>query len=150
MSFIEVEYVEEADFSRIDLTPYREVFDGLKPGVTATLTVPTGELYDDGPNKGKGKEAMGHLRGFQKVAKERNVGLRAGLTNMPNGKTRLRLRTDKKREFTPEAVAKRTAALKLSQHNRKVDAYMVEHPDVTREVADKAVKATAKAVPTKA
>lgn len=144
MSFLEdATFVEEDNFTRVDLTPYRELFDKLRNGQTATLTVDTGEIYTEGPHKGKGKDAMKHVRGFQTVATERGVGLRVGHTNMPGGKTRLRLRTGPKREFSAETVAKRNVALAKAAETRKVKAYMVEHPDATEEVARKAIKEAA-------
>lgn len=110
MSFTDVLYEEIPEgesFSRMDLAPYRAVMDNLKIGKQATIVVPTGELDD----KGKGKEAKVHERGFRAVATERNIGLRVGHNNMPDNKTRLKLTVDKKREFSPEAIKKREASL---------------------------------------
>jgi hypothetical protein len=135
MSFMEnISYEETPEgFSRTDLTPYREVFDSLKPGLTATIVVPTGPMND----KNRGELELSHERAFRKVAQERNSGLRVGHNHMPNGQTRLRLMPDKKRTFTEEAARKRDYALLKGRVNKKVKALMVENPTWTEQVAQK-------------
>ena len=106
MSFLEAFTTEEEEtFSGRDLAPYREVFDKLRPGITGTLTIPTGVIIEKGTNKGKGKDAMSHARAMQEVAKEREVGLRIKHVNMPGNKTQLRLRVGPKRKMNPKAEA---------------------------------------------
>jgi hypothetical protein len=139
MSFADMVSYEETGekFQRVDLTPYREVFDNLRPGITATLIVPTGDLN----KSNKGELAAMHDRNFRKVASERGVGLQSSHTNMPDGQTRLRLTVQKKREFPPETMAKRQKALELSREKRSVDKLMIDHPEWTREETTKQYRA---------
>ena len=143
MSFVDVVYEESDKFQRTDLTPYREVFDNLKPGIQATIVVPTGDWItktnEDGSVEvtNRGKIEKGHERGFRGVATERGVGLRVGHNHMPDGKTRLRLMVDKKREFTPEALKKRTDALAKGREDKAVASLMATNPDLTAENARK-------------
>lgn len=133
MTFMDVEYEDVDKFIRTDLAPYRAIFEELKPGRQATIVVDTGTLNE----KGKGDLVIAHERAFRQVAKEKNVGLRVGHTNMPGGKTRLRLMVDKKREFSPEALKKRTEALEAGREKKAVDGLMAANPELTREAATK-------------
>lgn len=136
MSFTEVLYEEAETFQRTDLTPYRTVFDGLKPNIQGTVVVPTGDIYPDGTtNAGRGKIELSHERGFRAVASERNVGLRVGHTQMPDGKTRLRLMVGPKREFSPETLKKRQAALAAARTKRAAEKAAAEKAEAAKKAA---------------
>ena len=134
MSFVDVVYSDtpegESGRSRRNLTPYRAVFEQLKIGREATVPVDTGDFLPPtiqrkekngnvktvpNPNAGRGEIELDHERGFRQVAKERDVGLTVGHSHMPDGRTILTLKVGKKREFTPEAIKKRTASLEASR-----------------------------------
>jgi hypothetical protein len=114
----------------MNLAPYRAVFEQLKVGTEATVPVDTGAILPPtiqrkdkngnvktvpNPNAGRGEIELGHERGFRRVAKERDVGLTVTHNHMPDGRTILTLKAGKKREFTPEAIRKRTESLELSR-----------------------------------
>lgn len=124
---------EEGDFTRVDLTPYRQVLARMKRGVTATITVPTGTLND----KGRGETEVGHERNFRKAALEAGHGMKAGHTHMPNGTTRLRFSIGEKRKFSEAAAKARNASLAKSRQEKAVKSLMVEHPDWSNEQAVK-------------
>ena len=128
---------EEGDFTRVDLTPYREVVSQMKRGVTATVTVPTGALND----KGRGETEVGHERNFRKAALEAGHGMKAGHTHMPNGTTRLRFSIGEKRQFSEKAAKARTASLAKSRAIKAVKNLMIEHPDWSNEQALKHYRA---------
>lgn len=138
MSF--VVNVEETEFTRTDLAPYRAAFNELKPGATGVIEVPTGEIETDGPSKGKGKIALKHERRFRDVARERGVGLNVSHTVL-GATTRLRLGIDKKREFTPEQIAYRTQKAAETRLKNAVIKKLQEKPSLTKEAALKEVKA---------
>lgn len=130
--------VEEVEkFHKRNPAPYREVFDNLRKGVLGTITVPTGEIIQDGPNKGRGKTELDHERGFRDVASERGVGLRVSRQQLANGTTKLGLYVTDKREFSPEAMKKRDESLAKTRAKKAAEkaardkieaAKVVQHP----------------------
>lgn len=153
MSFEEGPINEADSFERTDLTQHRDYINRLittwqaDPSKVAIgqATVMTGEIIQDGPSKGRGKEELADERGFRKAARERGIGLRVSRRHLPDGKTLLRLAPQEKKEFSAEAVAKRSAALEKRRDRLAVEKYAKAHNkhvnQLTQAEAAGAVKA---------
>lgn len=128
--------IEEVDsFERNDLSQHRAYLSDLVRAwqsagdkvAVGQATVITGEILESGPSKGRGKEELADERGFRKVATEMGVGLRVTHRHVADGKTLLRLAPQQKKEFSAEAIAKRTAALDKRRDRLAVEKYAKEH-----------------------